>query len=265
MVKEEGHLVIDADLDLNPRCEMTWVGLPYTVRNLTGRLALHPDLWEFKNMRGRNGQAVLIGSGRVQKLPGKNLPNGEPPLKIDLQIQAQNLPFNEDLRRALQPAWQKTWSIINPMGTSDVAAEIHVMPGRPDINRIAIAPRPESSVRLVIERTPLPGADPGGTIELKMENVRGRFDFDNGKVKMSDVTFLFHDAPVQFESGDVFVEDSGRFALNVTDLWVREIHFDSAMRKIMPPLMAQFAAPPGRRQALHGAGQPEDWLGGRGR
>ena len=93
----------------------------------------------------------------------------------------------------------------------------------------------------MIDRTPLPGVDQGGTIELKMENVRGRFDFDNGKVKMSDVTFLFHDAPVQFESGDVFVEDSGRFALNVTDLWVREIHFDSNLRKIMPPLMAQFA------------------------
>ena len=96
-------------------------------------------------------------------------------------------------------------------------------------------------MRLVIERTPLPGIDPGGTIELKMENVQGRFDFDNGKVQMSDVNFLFHDAPVQFDSGDVFVEDSGRFALNVSDLWVREVHFDSTMRKIMPPLMAQFA------------------------
>ena len=86
MVKEEGHLLIDADLDLNPRCEITWVGLPYTVRNLTGRLELHPDRWEFKNMRGRNGQAVITGNGRVQKLPGPKLPNGEPPLKIDLQI-----------------------------------------------------------------------------------------------------------------------------------------------------------------------------------
>ena len=50
--KPEGHLVIDADLDLNPRCEITWAGLPYPIRNLTGRLELHPDLWEFKNMRG---------------------------------------------------------------------------------------------------------------------------------------------------------------------------------------------------------------------
>ena len=41
------------------------------------------------------------------------------------------------------------------------------------------------------------GADQGGTIELRMENVRGRFDFDNGKVSMRPVrgsTFTIPDA-----------------------------------------------------------------------
>jgi hypothetical protein len=240
-VKEEGFLKIDADLDLNPRCEITWTGLPYTVRNLTGRLELHPDLWIFKDMRGRNGQALIMGNGRVEKLPGALLPNGEPPLKIDLQIQAQNLPFNDDLRKSLQPAWQKTWSIINPTGSSDVDTVIHVEPGRPDVNHISIVPRPNSNVRLVVYRTPLPGVDQGGSFELRMENVGGRFEFDNGKVTMRDGHFYFHGAPVRFEVGDVMVEDSGRFALSVRDLWVKDIRLDSNLRKIMPPLMAQFA------------------------
>ena len=30
-------------------------------------------------MSGRNGQALITGSGRVQKLTGPKLPNGEPP------------------------------------------------------------------------------------------------------------------------------------------------------------------------------------------
>ncbi len=239
--KPEGHLVIDADLDLNPRCEITWTGLPYPIRNLTGQLALHPDLWEFKNMRGGNGQAIIKGNGRVQKLVGPNLPNSEPPLKIDLQIQAQNLPFNDDLRKSLQLAWQKTWSIINPTGASDVDATIHVEAGRPDSNHISIVPLRDSNVRLVIPRTPQPGFDRGGTFELRMENVHGRFDFDNGKVAMNDVNFHFHGAPVQFASGEVTVEDSGRFALAVSELWVKEIRLDSSLRAIMPPLMAQFA------------------------
>ncbi len=241
LAKPEGLLFIDADLDLNPRCEITWVGLPYPIRNLTGHLELHPDLWKFMNMRGGNGQAIIAGSGRVEKLIAPNLPNGEPPLKIDLQVEARNLPFNEDLRKALQPAWQKTWSIINPTGASNVAASIHIEAGRPDSNHIRIEPLPDSSVRLVIDRTPQPGFDPEGPLELRMENVQGRFDFDNGKVLMNDVNFLFHGAPVQFASGDVVVEDSGRFALAVTELWVKEIRFDPSLRAIMPPLMAQFA------------------------
>src|SRR5271166_2697378 len=239
--KPEGHVGIHADLDLNPRCEITWAGLPYPIRNLTGKLELHPDHWVFKNMRGKNGQAQIRGDGEVWKLPGTNLPSGEPPLKIDLKIAAENLPFNDDLRKALQPAWRKTWSIINPTGASDVAATIRIEPGVPEVNHITIVPKPETSVRLLIERSPQPGVGPGRTLELRMENVGGRFDFVNGKVAMNDVTFFFHGAPVQFSSGAVTVEDSGRFALEASNLWVKEIRLDSSLRKIMPPLMAQFA------------------------
>ena len=51
-----------------------------------------------------------------------------------------------------------------------------------------------------------------------MEDVTGRFVFDNGPVDMHDVGFRFHDAPVQFAAGTVVVEDSGRFDLDVSDL-----------------------------------------------
>jgi hypothetical protein len=239
--KPEGDLVVDAALDLNPRCEITWADLPYPVRNLSGRLELHPDVWIFKNMQGRNGQAVIRGDGVVRRLPGPDLANGEPPLKIDLQLQAENLPFNDDLRKSLPPAWQKTWSIINPIGASDVVATIRIEPGRPEVNHIVISPRPESNVRLLIPRIPVPGVDPGGVLELRMENVLGRFEFDNGKATMRDVNFFFLGAPVEFKGGEVAVENSGRFDLRVQNLRVKQIRLDSALRKIMPPLMAQFA------------------------
>ncbi|HKI19977.1 MAG TPA: hypothetical protein VKA15_18960, partial [Isosphaeraceae bacterium] len=53
--RDEGLIDIDAEIDLTGRCEMTWVHLPYPIRNLTGRLELHPDRWIFKNICGRNG------------------------------------------------------------------------------------------------------------------------------------------------------------------------------------------------------------------
>ncbi|AMV40392.1 AsmA-like C-terminal region-containing protein [Planctomyces sp. SH-PL62] len=239
---EVGRLVIDADLDLDPRrCEITWVELPFPVRNLSGRLELHPDLWIFKDLRGRNGQAVITGSGKVEKLPGPNLPNGDPPLKIGMTLDAQNLPFSPELREALPDAWRKSWEFINPDGASDVHADVAVETGKPDQTRVTISPRPESHVRLVVPKSPGPGVEPGATIELKMQNALGAFEFVNGKVAMRDVRFTFHGAPVEFPEGTVVVEDSGRFDLAVRDVWVRDLLFGANLRRIMPTLMAQFA------------------------
>ncbi|WP_165066323.1 AsmA family protein [Paludisphaera rhizosphaerae] len=243
-VKPEGWLAIDADLDLDPRlCQITWAGMPYPIRDLSGRLSLHPDLWIFENLCGRNGQAVIRGSGRVERIPGPDLPNGDPPLRIAMKIDAQNLPFNTELRDALQPAWRKSWSIINPRGASNVAARITVETDKPtkDDIQVDIAPLAESSIALVIPKSPEPGVEPGATIELAMQDVLGTFKFVNGRVYMSDVRFKFHGADVEFPAGEVQVEDSGRFELSVKDLWVRNLLFSAGLRRVMPSLMAQFA------------------------
>ncbi len=239
--KPEGLVKIDAEIDLTERCEITWEGLPYPIRDLKGRLEIHPDNWVFHDMVGSNGKARIKASGRVEKLPGEKLPNGEEPLKIDVQLEAWNLPFSDELKDALPRAWKKSWPIINPGGASDVVAKVHIEPNVPDYTNIIIIPRPESSLRLEITRSPQPGIDPGGPIKLPMNNVHGRFVFNNGRVTMNDVTFMFREAPVNFSRGTVVLEDSGRFDLAVNDLSIEHLRFDDDLRKKMPPLMSQFA------------------------
>ena len=104
----EGVVKFDAELKLKEGCAMKWVGLPYPVSNLTGDLELHPDNWVFKNMRGSNGQAVISGSGKVEQLA----PNQ---LKVDLRLKGESLPFDDQLRQALPPAWQKTMADDRPV------------------------------------------------------------------------------------------------------------------------------------------------------
>ncbi len=229
----KGDVVFDAELDLNEGCSMTWSGLPYPVSNLTGHLSLHPTSWEFRDMKGGNGEAVITGSGRVEKV-------GED-LKVDLSLQGLKLPFDQELRQALPTAWQKSWGTLNPLGSSDVTARILLEPGKPDVYDVEIAPRPETSVRLEYSRAARPGEDPGGRFDLRFDDVAGRFVSHNGKVAMTDVSFRFHDSPVRFASGAVAVEDSGRFDFSATDFHAREIRVDGNLIKIMPPLMAQFA------------------------
>ena len=116
-----------------------------------------------------------------------------------------------------------------------------VEPGRLDQTHIVVVPRPESNVRLVFTRAPQPRIDPGGVVELRLDDVRGRFVFDNGTVAMNDVSVQFRGAPVRFDHGTVFVEDSGRFGLSISELWVKDIRIDNDLRQKMPPLMAGFA------------------------
>ncbi len=230
---EIGDVRVDALIDLNERCGMVWKGMPYPINNLTGRLEIHPDLWIFEDMRGLNGQAVITGSGRVRKVGGTPQ---QPDLTVDLNLHAEKLPFDDQLRPALPPAWQKSWEILQPTGSCDADAEIAVRPGdAPGAKAkenyvLKIAPRPASNVTLTYSRDPKPGVDPGGTFELPMEHVTGRFVFNNGPVDMHDVAFKFYGAPVQFKTGRVMVEDSGKFELNVKDLSVRDIRLDRRLR-----------------------------------
>jgi hypothetical protein len=229
----KGKVTVEAELDLNERCSIQWVNLPYPVENLTGRLILKPNRWEFQGMQGTHGQAKITGRGLVEKIGGRQ--------KIDLHLKGERLLFDGELRTSLPRAWQITWERLNPSGSSDVDATIKIEPGMPEDYHLVITPGPSTSVELKYSREPRPGIDPGGQFTLPMDDVRGQFVYHNGLVTMKDVNFKFYSAPVQFATGTVRVENSGRFDLRVSELRAREIRLGSELRKIMPPVMAQFA------------------------
>ncbi|WP_435008855.1 AsmA-like C-terminal region-containing protein [Tundrisphaera lichenicola] len=233
-----GVVKLDAIADLIPgTCEVTWKEMKYPVRNLTGTLEIHPDDWTFTGMRGNNGQAVITGGGRVRQIRKNQF-------KVALDLKAENLPFSEELQKALPAQWQKPWETLNPSGACDMEATIDVDPDRrpkTDHNRVVIFPRKRTSVKLVVIREPRPGIDPGATVELRMDDVTGRFVMDTTKeppTEMTDVGFNFHGSPVSLTYGQVDVEDSGAFRLGLTGLEVANLRLDEGLRQKMPPEMA---------------------------
>lgn len=239
---EAGDVKVDAVVDLNDGCTIRWDGMPYPVLGLTGRLEVHPDHCVFTEMKGRNGQARIAASGRVDVLgPGR--------FAADVRLNADKLPFDQQLRQALPPEWQATWSLLNPLGSSQV--ESHVVagygdPNRPDSNWLRLTVRPEDEARVKLRITPAPGTPglgPDAVIELPaMQDVRGEFVFDNGLVTMTDVSFNFREAQTHVRTGQVRLEQSGQFDLKAEQLDIRRLRFDPELRAIMPPLMADFAA-----------------------
>ena len=168
-------------------------------------------------MHGSNGQAEIKASGSVEKLPLAKTAQRRRSAQDRRRARAQNLPFSGELQdctpRGLEEELAHDQSRRVPATSRPRCTST---PGRPDHTHIVIVPRPESNVRLVVTRSPQPGIDPGGTIELPMEDVHGRFVFDDGKVTMHDVNFKFRGAPVKFSRGTVFLEDTGRFDLPST-------------------------------------------------
>jgi hypothetical protein len=228
------NVAIFASLDLNEGCEMCWNGLPYPIVDLTGHLELSPHHWEFQRMRGRNGTAVIQAAGIVDEVAPKLQ-------RIGLELHARHLPFDKVLHDALPREWQVSWDTLKPTGSSNVDAQIQVEPGQAPHYHLAIDPEPDSRLHLTI--TPVTtGATPAPTIVLPaMENIEGSFIFDDGTVQMSDVNFVFREAPVKFKRGTVHVRARGQFDLSVGDLEISKLRLDSSLRRIMPLVMSQFA------------------------
>jgi hypothetical protein len=232
-------IAIHAELDLNEGCSMRWAGMPYLVRDLTGHLDLRPDRWTFRDMKGRNGTAQIALDGEVVGAePGRQA--------VALRLRAEHLPFDHQLRDALPPQWQATWATLKPSGVSRVDATIEADPGEEPHYHLRIVPEP-AETRIKLALTPVPGSPgvgpgPGRAIELPpMENISGTFLFDDGTVTMSGVKFTFREAPVAFDSGEVELKHNGGFTLIVQDLLVTKLRLDAELRRIMPPVMGQFA------------------------
>ena len=243
-----GRVKFHAWIDLNPGCSITWDGLKYPVRELTGKLEIHPDLWIFRDMKGSNGQASITADGQVQQLI-PNKPKGAPDaFKVDLKLRARNLPFDQPLRDALPKPWKVTWETLNPTGACDIDAVIAVDPFKPPKERehyqILVVPRKATNVKLRFKPLVGPGAPPVGPVELPMDEVAGTFVYDTTKsppTSMADVRFSFQRAPVTFARGEVDVRDNGQFELGVSRLEVSGLRLDGDLRKYMPPVMAQFS------------------------
>src|SRR5690606_361337 len=95
------QLALTAALDLGEPAEaggtfaFTWEGLPYPITKVKGRLVIHPDRWEFRDLRGENALArIACPEGWVRQV-------GPNSFDAELALSATDLPFDDLLRNAL--------------------------------------------------------------------------------------------------------------------------------------------------------------------
>ena len=91
---------------------------PYAVTNAGGKVVLQPGVIAFENFDGRHGASNISVNGKVYLNQGRQGPGGR---GLDLQIQAKDVPCDEDFLNALQavPAANRAWKRLAPEGKAD--------------------------------------------------------------------------------------------------------------------------------------------------
>ena len=215
------------------RDEMGGASLPGREPDRRARAA--PGQLGLQEHAGSNGQAVIIGFGQGRAACSRTSS------RWTSTSRARACRSTTSCGKRYRRPGRRPWATINPYGSCDVEATIQVGAGQPDFYHLVIDPGPSRASSPGSSRVPRPKVDPGGMIEMRMEDVKGRFIFDNGIVKMHDVGFKFHDAPVEFARGHGRGRGQRRFGLGVYDLRRQDFRLDSRLRDKMPPIMADFA------------------------
>ncbi len=266
-------LDVRTEMELGERCSIRWVGMPYPVHNLRGKLKFDSNQWEFEKITGTNGTARISGDGIVRRIGPRSiaqgpLPRRRPrpasgdekvmavpkvasrpeqatkpvPLQSSIRVRAERLPFDEQVKASLPPIWRTTWDTLNPIGSATVTATIEVDPSQGvDTKRIAIVPDPDTRLNLVVQRRAAAGTGNTKPLELSLDQVRGQFVSINGLVQMSGVDFMFRNARVSLEQGQVDLQNDGKFDLWAKGLLAKDLHLDAGFRQKMTPVMARFA------------------------
>lgn len=83
----------------------------YPLEKIAGEVRFEQGVWKFDGLSGRNGSAYVVCDGTFRKLERGG--------QLDLRFTATDVPLDDDLRQALKPAMQETWSRFRPRGTLD--------------------------------------------------------------------------------------------------------------------------------------------------
>ena len=119
------------------QCAIRHQQFDYPVRDIEGRVRVNGTEVRFEQLRGRNGNCEVRGEGTFRPADG-----------LHLQLIADRVPLNQELRLALQPSTRNVWDSLRPTGDLDQV--------RLDLRQGTGATRPDIAVDFDIHRADNP-------------------------------------------------------------------------------------------------------------
>lgn len=213
------HVVIHLN-----RCSVEYASFPYPLRDVRGTIELVDDTWQFRNLSGHNGTGQVHCNGSLVPTPQGS--------RLLLVLDGTDVPLEDELRDALNPAIQQFWYDLKPRGTVHLSSQVeYETPGR--------ALRVTARILPIVETTSLePRRFP-----LRLERLSGAIDYENGCITLERFSGR-HAASTLTVDGTCQVEPDGRWNLDLRNFTADRVALDRGLLDAMPTPVA------GRLRAL---------------
>lgn len=196
-----------------------WDEFPYRLENVSGRLDIYPEHWEFRDFRGKHGAGEVRVSGRYvacEPTALKEAVAGQPPGRLSLEISATDIRLDDELRSAfaVMPAFVKAWDAFMPAGQVNFKAHVdrplHIVGGSVkntadfegldldvDVRGCGIRPR---------------------FLPYQLNDLSGVFKFSGNRLTLDQVTARHGESRFSLERGVIDMRPGGGFYADFQDL-----------------------------------------------
>ncbi|MGZ0166155.1 MAG: hypothetical protein ACKVII_19715 [Planctomycetales bacterium] len=228
-----GHKMVPSMVGYLKAGTMAFRSFPYRVENLTGKLDFDGRDWDFTDLRGTHGDALLNAEGKYITSTGAS--------DLQLRVTTQEATIDESLRIALPPHLKKLWQEFSPGGKiRRMVTDVRMIKGQPV--RIAL---PEIQIE-------------EGTANLRMfpyelTGIRANYSFADGLLNINSFDGRHGPTAVTLE-GTVRTEPNGDWRTTLSKWSARNLVTDASFQRALSPGLKSVFSALGADQALNMAG-----------
>ncbi|MGE3776710.1 MAG: hypothetical protein AB7F89_05970, partial [Pirellulaceae bacterium] len=196
---------------------------PYPLSKISGDLVMQDDRWTIEGLEGENDSA------RVRCTGGWG-PDEYGVTQLSLKFDADDVPLEDELQRALRPDAQAVWRSLQPRGTLD---EVNVAVQFNQATR-------QTSIHAMATKRPAAGDVAGRTITLKptwlpyqFDDVEGTIDFQDGVTRFTGVR-AHHGDVLLLLRGEASTTSEGTWRVRVENLEVDRLEVTRELLAALP-------------------------------
>jgi len=204
---EPGPWTVGIDAELLG-VDAEFVGFPYPLRDLRGRVRIDGDTFEVVDVRGSCGDGALTAAGLVRASPAGLE-------QLDLTLTADALPLDDTLLNALPPAGRAEVAELHAQGEAAVAVNLTDCDGEVVYDIDATV----ADVDLCPEKFPLPVTGLSGSLRIQPQSV-----------ELHDLRGNASDGVVR-ASGRIVRGDTGENAVTIRG---EQVRLTEALRSALP-------------------------------